>query len=158
MHGYASHLVTPHLDDRLAGYLLVGAQFALLAWLVWPLTPQAWSPLALAFAGGAVAVGFWTLAWNRPGNFNIHPEPRARGRLVTGGPYAHMRHPMYTAVLLFAMAEAVAYVDEWKLLATALLALVLLGKSRLEEKHLRRRYPEYAAYATRVRRFIPGVF
>ena len=69
-----------------------------------------------------------------------------------------MRHPMYTAVLLFAMAEAVAYVDEWKLVATLLLALVLLGKSRLEEKHLRRRYPEYAAYAARVRRFIPGVF
>ena len=41
---------------------------------------------------------------------------------MTGGPYAHMRHPMYTAVLLFAMSEAVAYLDEWKLLATVLLA------------------------------------
>ncbi len=30
------------LDDRIAGHLLVGAQFALLVWLVWPLTPQAW--------------------------------------------------------------------------------------------------------------------
>lgn len=138
-----------------AGSVLVALQFALLGWLVWPFTPQQWTPLALAFAAGALAVGVWTLAHNRPGNFNVHPEPHARGRLVTGGPYRYMRHPMYTAVLLFAAAETAAYMDPWKLLASALLFAVLLGKARIEEHRLAERYPEYPAYAARVKRFVP---
>lgn len=142
----------------LIGRLLVGVQFALIAWLVWPLTPQRWSPAALLLLGGAAALGLWTLAFNRPGNFNIRPEPKASGRLVTGGPYRYMRNPMYSAVLLFAAAEVVAYADGWKIACWFALALVLLVKSRLEEQGLHARFPGYAVYAKRVRRFIPGVF
>ncbi len=139
------------------GAILVAIQFALIGWLVWPFTPQAWSPLALAFAAGAVALGAWTLAYNRPGNFNIRPEPHARGKFVGGGPYRYVRHPMYSAVLLFAAAETTAYHDPWKVVASALLVAVLLAKAVIEERHLAARYPEYAAYAARVRRFIPWV-
>jgi protein-S-isoprenylcysteine O-methyltransferase Ste14 len=142
----------------LAGRLLVAAQFALIGWLIWPLTPQAWSPPALALLAGAAALGLWTLAHNRPGNFNIRPEPKASARLVTGGPYRYMRNPMYSAVLLFAAAEVLAYRDLWKILCWIALALVLLAKVMLEERYLRAVFPGYAAYAKRVKRFIPGVF
>ena len=142
----------------LIGRLLVGVQFALIAWLIWPLTPQRWSLPALVLVGGAAALGLWTLAYNRPGNFNIRPEPKASGTLVTGGPYRYMRNPMYSAVLLFAAAEVVAYADGWKIVCWLALALVLLAKSRLEERGLHARFPGYAAYAKRVYRFIPGVF
>jgi protein-S-isoprenylcysteine O-methyltransferase Ste14 len=142
----------------LSGRLLVAAQFALIGWLIWPLTPQAWSPPALALLAGAVALGLWTLFHNRPGNFNIRPEPKASARLVTGGPYRYMRNPMYSAVLLFAAAEVIAYRDMWKILCWIALALVLLAKALLEERALRALFPGYAAYARRVRRFIPGVF
>ncbi len=140
------------------GRLLVAAQFALLAWLIWPVTPQIWSPPALALLACAAALGVWTLAYNRPGNFNIRPEPKASGRLVTGGPYRYMRNPMYSAVLLFAAAEVVAYADPWKIACWLILALVLLAKALLEERGLRAHFPGYAAYAQRVRRFIPGLF
>lgn len=142
----------------IAGRVLVAAQFALIGWLIWPLTPQAWSPPALVLLGCAVALGLWTLFHNQPGNFNIRPEPKASGRLVTGGPYRYMRNPMYSAVLLFAAAEVVAYADMWKIACWLLLALVLLAKVMLEERALRALFPGYAAYAKRVRRFIPGVF
>jgi len=142
----------------IAGRLLVAAQFALIGWLIWPLTPQAWSPPALALLACAVALGLWTLFHNRPGNFNIRPEPKTLGRLVTGGPYRFMRNPMYSAVLLFAAAEVVAYRDMWKIACWFALALVLLAKVMLEERWLRAHYPDYAVYAKRVRRFIPGVF
>lgn len=142
----------------LAGRLLVAAQFALLAWLIWPLTPQRWSPPALALLAGAVMLSLWAIAYNRPGNFNIHPEPRASGILVTGGPYRYMRNPMYSALLLFAAAEVVAYRDLWKIACWIALALVLLAKAILEERYLRVRFPDYAAYAKRVRRFIPYLF
>lgn len=142
----------------LSGRILVGAQFALLAWLIWPLTPQAWSPPALALLICSGVLGVWTLVHNRPGNFNIRPEPKASGRLVTAGPYRYVRNPMYSAVLLFAAAEVVAYADPWKIACWFGLALVLLAKAVLEEQGLAVRYPGYAAYAKRVRRFIPGVF
>ena len=141
-----------------AGRLLVAVQFALIGWLIWPLTTQAWSLPALALLGCAVVLGVWTLAHNRPGNFNIRPEPKTSGRLVTGGPYRYMRNPMYSALLLFAAAEVVAYADMWKIACWLLLALVLLAKVMLEERALRALFPGYAAYAKRVRRFIPGVF
>ncbi len=142
----------------LIGRLLVAVQFALLAWLIWPLTPQAWSLPASALLGCALALGLWTLLHNRPGNFNIRPEPKASGQLVTGGPYRYVRNPMYTAVLLFAAAEVVAYADPWKILCWLALALVLVAKAILEERGLRAQHAGYAEYAKRVRRFIPGVF
>ncbi len=142
----------------LAGRLLVAAQFALIGWLVWPLTPQAWSPPALALLVGAVTLGLWTLTHNRPGNFNVRPEPKASGRLVTGGPYRFVRNPMYSAVLLFAAAAVLVYADPWKIVCWIALALVLLAKVMLEERYLRATFPGYAEYARRVRRFIPGVF
>ncbi len=141
-----------------AGRLLVAAQFALLAWLIWPLTPQAWSLPALTPLGCAVVLGLWTLVHNRPGNFNIRPEPKASGRLVTSGPYQYMRNPMYSALLLFAAAEVVAYGDIWKIACWLALALVLVAKVMLEERGLREKHAGYAEYAKRVRRFIPGFF
>ena len=142
----------------LAGRLLVTAQFALIAWLIWPLTPQAWSAPALGLVAGAALLGVWTLAHNRPGNFNIRPEPKASGQLVTGGPYRFVRHPMYSALLLFAAAEVVAYADAWKSLAWLALAAVLFAKAMLEERGLRAQFAGYAAYAEKVRRFVPGLF
>lgn len=142
----------------ISGRLLVAVQFALIGWLVWPLTPQLWSPPALALLACAVALGLWTFAHNRPGNFNIRPEPKASGRLVTSGPYRYMRNPMYSALLLFAAAEVLAYADMRKIACWIALALVLLAKVLLEERGLRALFPGYAEYARRVRRFIPGVF
>ena len=142
----------------LIGRMLVAAQFVLIAWLIWPMTPQLWSLPALLLVVGAAGLGLWTLFHNRPGNFNIRPEPKASGRLVTSGPYRFLRNPMYSALLLFAAAEVVAYADPWKFLCWLALALVLLGKAMLEERGLREKHAGYADYARRVRRFIPGLF
>jgi protein-S-isoprenylcysteine O-methyltransferase Ste14 len=65
---------------------------------------------------------------------------------------------MYSAVLLFAAAEAVAYADPWKILAVLLLAAVLLGKAVLEERALAVQFAAYPAYAARVRRLVPWLF
>ena len=140
------------------GRLLVAAQFALIAWLIWPLTPQAWTATALALLICAITLGIWTLLHNRLGNFNIRPEPKASGRLVTSGPYRLVRHPMYCALLLFAAAEVVAYADVWKIACSIALALVLAAKATLEERGLRARFDGYAEYAQRVKSFIPGLF
>lgn len=149
-----------HDPDRALGTLLVAAQFALLALLAGAgamgLAQRAPPADAIVLALGAVALGAWALAANRPGNFNIRPTPRAGGRLVQHGPYRWIRHPMYSALLLGGLACARA---DGALAAVALagLAAVLWLKAGVEERAMLRTHAGYADYVARSRRFVPFV-
>ena len=109
------------------------------------------------------ALGAWALSANRPGNFNIRPEPKTAGHLVTGGPYRYIRHPMYLAVLIATAGFVVGYADFTALRVADLaraaawlgLAGVLHVKSGIEERALRALHPGYAAYAQRTKRLVP---
>lgn len=158
-------LYMPDFFDKqrqLTGHLLVAFQFGLLLLLAVLAAPQVWQghlPLAsLALAGLSVLLSIWTLAYNRLGNFNIHPAPKATGELVTGGPYRLIRHPMYSAVLLGAAAMA-WLVPPWAgVLVWFALLLVLFTKANLEERWLREHHAGYAAYCQQCKRFVPWVF
>ncbi|MHB9051544.1 MAG: methyltransferase family protein [Thiomonas delicata] len=138
--------------------LWVAAQFGLIAaMLLWP-ADWGWSGAGFALGAFAVALVLWVFAHNRPGNFNIRPEPKEGGRLVTGGPYRWVRHPMYVALLLgMAGVAAISHGLAQALLCMALV-VVLYFKAGLEERLLRERWPDYAGYCARTRRFIPGVW
>ena len=111
----------------------------------------------VTLSAGAFLCG-WTLFFNRIGNFNIRPEPKENGRLVTSGPYRFVRHPMYTAVLLL-MAAFVSVDDEpLKIVYWVLLLVVLWIKSSVEEKMLIRKFPDYADYMHKTGRFLPRLF
>lgn len=148
-------------SDRRAGALLVVLQFVLLAGVLGPAAAgwhEAAAPaLAVALATLAVAVGLAAVKANRPGNFNVHPEPRAGGRLVEHGIYAHIRHPMYSALLLLALAAIAVAPEATTLVSAAALAVVLWAKSSLEERWMSAVHPGYAAYRARTRRFVPGL-
>jgi protein-S-isoprenylcysteine O-methyltransferase Ste14 len=90
-------------------------------------------------------------------SFHAAANP-TEGGLVTHGPYRFLRHPIYTAIVLFTFAGAFSHPS---LAASGLAVVVLAGSlARIlpEERLLRARYPEYAAYASRTRRMIPYVF
>lgn len=135
--------------------LLVGLQLAALVAVVLPAGAVAWHAVGYLPIAAAALLGGWTLAHNRPGNFGIFPEPRPAAKLVTTGPYAWVRHPMYLAVLLFAAGFVAGWRGVAHLAAFALLAVVLHAKAAREERLLRLRFPQYAAYAERTRRLIP---
>jgi protein-S-isoprenylcysteine O-methyltransferase Ste14 len=144
------------------GSLLVLLQFgllAVLALLAWPAVEHGAVPrVAWAAAAGALLLFGWTLRANRLGNFNIHPRPRVGGTLVTNGPYAWIRHPMYTAFLLgaFALARTADAGAAW--LAWWVLSLVLWFKSTLEERWMLTQHPGYAHYREQTKRFVPWVY
>ncbi len=72
-------------------------------------------------------------------------------QLATGGPYAYTRNPLYIGTLLVAAGLAMAARSlGLGLLFAAVFAMVYLPVIQLEEQHLRRLFPEYAAYAGRV--------
>ena len=147
---------------RHAGSLLVALQLALLAGLLLLALPAALGQrvpaIAWALAAAGVALGLWALAANRPGNFNIRPTPREGGLLVQRGPYRWIRHPMYTALLVWGTgcAWASATAAGWACLVG--LVAVLAIKAGLEERLMHQAHPAYTAYAARTWRFVPWVY
>jgi len=145
--------------NRPLGSLLVALQFALLAALLAVAARGGhWSPTAIALALAGIALGLSAVWSNRPGNFNIHPEPKAGGTLVRTGPYRWIRHPMYSALLLFGAGCALAAGGAvgWALWIS--LAATLNAKAALEERWMATAHVGYADYRAATRRFVPFLF
>jgi protein-S-isoprenylcysteine O-methyltransferase Ste14 len=148
--------------DQSLGNLLVAAQFALIGLIAWQAGPfflarQA-SDLAWAVLAAGIALGVWAVMSNRPGNFNIRPVPKPGGALVTAGPYAWIRHPMYSAILLMALAGVYGVdIPGRTLVGTAFFGLlgVLWLKAGIEERLMLASHPGYAAYMKASSKFIP---
>ena len=135
--------------------VLVGLQFILIGLMVCPFSPLRLGVIFWSAIVAGAALGVFTLAHNRLGNFNIRPEPKASAQLITTGPYRLIRHPMYSALML-AMAAFVIAEQSWlKLGLWCALALVLLAKASLEERLMRERFSEYENYQERTKRFVP---
>ena len=119
-----------------------------------PRTPTWVSLSGLIFvAAGAAwfALGLRALGWN----LTVFPRPKPQGVLVEHGVYRYARHPIYGGGLL--LFVGIGLISSWPALAaTALLAFIWIRKSRVEERRLEQRFPDYAAYKDRVRgRFLP---
>ena len=139
-------------------FVLVALQLSLIAAIALPFGATGWSALATVLVAAAIAMGLWALTANRPGNFNIRPEPKRGGQLVTSGPYRYVRHPMYLAVLLGTLGFCVGYATPWRWASLAALAIVLAIKAGVEERAMAARHPGYADYARGTKRIVPFVW
>jgi len=80
-------------------------------------------------------------------------------RLVTTGPYAWARNPMYLGHIIFLLGLALTLQSRFAGLLTAVTTVWFHVRVRRDETRLRARFGEpYAAYCVRVRRWIPGLF
>ena len=90
-------------------------------------------------------------------SYHVVANP-TEGGLVTGGPYRYIRHPIYAAMCLFALA-AVAGHSSWSAgLCGALVLASAVIRIRCEETLVAARYPEYAQYTAKTWRMIPFVY
>lgn len=142
------------------GRLLVSVQFGCLLALV--LAPSAGAVsserlvlarFCIGAAGAILGIAFINL---RPA-VTVMPEPKAGAPFITNGIYAHIRHPMYLAVLLF--AAGIALVKWTPVAALLLLALFvdLQVKYRYEDRLLAARWPDAALYQASVGALLPRV-
>jgi len=142
--------------DRLAG-AAVGAQGVLLVWLGWPARPPR-HPLATSAGRLLSAAGLLVAAASArvmgPG-LTPSPVPTEAAELLRGGPFASVRHPIYSGLLLFAAGRALT-AGRSRLLPAGLLVLLLTGKAGWEERLLSARFPDYRQYAASTPRFWPG--
>jgi len=144
------------------GGWVVGQSILLLILLLSPLVARhqwaAWSipiGMLLILPGAILGVaGARSLGTNR----TAFPAPLDSSTLVCAGAYRFVRHPLYGSLMLLGAGWSLAWQSAPALLASLALAILLYRKSLREEALLRAKFPEYAAYASRVRRFIPGIW
>ncbi|HEY2823996.1 MAG TPA: isoprenylcysteine carboxylmethyltransferase family protein [Gemmatimonadales bacterium] len=104
----------------------------------------------------ALSVGLWIWARLTFGRRSFHgsASPTAGG-LVTTGPYRFWRHPIYASILYFILAGVAAHPSALSGACGGLAALAVTVRIGSEERLLRERYPEYAAYARGTKRLVP---
>jgi protein-S-isoprenylcysteine O-methyltransferase Ste14 len=122
--------------------------------------PQPWQPWV-----GAAIFGFALWMFHRTHsdlgrNWSVTLEVREKHVLVTEGIYTRVRHPMYLAFWLWAVAQLVL-LPNWVAGPAGILGfgtLYLVRVSREEAMMLQTFGDEYRAYMKRTARLIPGLY
>ncbi len=139
-------------------YVLVGVQFACMGTILMPgpwVAGNGWF-LTLELSGILLAV--WAIFTMRITKVNVFPEVRNGSRLVTNGPYRWIRHPMYAALLLIALALVCESFSYWRGVCWLALCVDLVVKLSYEERFLGEVFDDYEAYRLRTWRLVPWIF
>lgn len=146
-------IVNLSLIPFLALYILPGLDLR----FGWSQVPPGLSLLA----DGLVLAGY-VLVWlvfreNSYTSRIIEVEPGQR--VISSGPYAVIRHPMYAGSLLLYIFSPLALGSFWTVLLTLSIVWVLVARIKNEEAVLTRDLPGYAEYLQKVKyRLIPGLW
>ena len=139
-------------------YLLVFAQFACITYFLVEgrMLNNAISILILEVI--SIILGLIAIFYMRPRNLSVSPLPKQQALLIKSGPYHWIRHPMYSAVLLFCFARFLGIHTRFSLLILIILFVILMFKMSFEEKMLKEKFESYAEYIRETKRLIPFVY
>jgi protein-S-isoprenylcysteine O-methyltransferase Ste14 len=87
-----------------------------------------------------------------------YPRPRDASTLITRGIYRYLRHPIYSGLIAATLGWALIWLSPAGVGCAVVAAVFFDRKATHEETWLTERYPGYAAYARRVRRFLPYIY
>lgn len=152
-------------DRAVMGAILLGMG----GWLVfmgldarrfgWSHTPLWAQALGAALIVGAFIGWIWVLRANSFAAVEVRLQ-RERGQtVISTGPYAVVRHPMYAYALLLMIGTPLLLGSLWGLIGLVLLMPLLAARALGEEAMLMDGLPGYREYAAKVRfRLLPGLW
>jgi protein-S-isoprenylcysteine O-methyltransferase Ste14 len=149
-------LMSTHAMVQMAIYLVGGLdhRFGWTAGL--PLAAQ------LAALGGCIlgyGLTVWATACNPFFSLIVRIQSERGHTVATGGPYRVVRHPAYAGAVLLAVSLGTLFDSPWALLLGCFDGLLMIMRTRLEDRDLQLELTGYAEYAGRVRyRLVPGVW
>jgi protein-S-isoprenylcysteine O-methyltransferase Ste14 len=131
-----------------------------LPWLYRQLWPSGIWPF---WIGAAVTVaGLLFAVWARhhlASNWSSSVTIKQGHELITSGPYALVRHPIYTGILTGFLGTAIALSQVRGVIGFVLIFVVLWAKLRTEEEWMRSQFGEtYATYAHQTAALVPYLF
>lgn len=154
-------------DERRTGWAFVGVQFVLLAIIIF--VPDRTGPESLTWEWSTTTITLLTaVIWFSVAVMVVAalglgrgltpvPLPNEHAQLRTDGLYRFVRHPIYSGLLMFAIAMAIKSGSVVVSGAAVVLAVLINFKAHWEESRLAQRFPDYPEYAARTPRFVPGL-
>lgn len=137
-------------------FAVAGLDAGRFGWSAMPIALQVVGLAALVFA---MAVTYWAMATNPFLSTIVRIQDDRGHYVVSGGPYRYVRHPMYAMMFLMWPGIALELGSWWALLPAAVIVIVFVIRTALEDRTLQAELPGYSAYAQRVRyRLVPGVW
>lgn len=137
-------------------FAVAGLDAGRFGWSVMPIALQVVGFVALAFA---MAVTYWAMATNPFLSTIVRIQDDRGHYVVTSGPYRYVRHPMYAMMFFMYPGIALELGSWWALIPAAVIAIVFVIRTALEDRTLQAELPGYTAYAQRVRyRLLPSVW
>ena len=119
------------------------------------------TPIVAGAADLLAVAGLIIALWGRivlGRNWNIHPGLKENHELIERGPYAYVRHPMYSGLCLMLLGTVTWYGNKAGYLLFFVCLLGAWFKLHAEEKILTRHFGEsYLSYKARVKALIPFV-
>lgn len=140
--------------------VLLSTNFIPLPWLYHQLWPVGLWPF---WIGAAVTVaGLLFALWARQhlgSNWSRSVTIKEGHELITSGPYALVRHPIYTGILGGFLGTAIALSQVRGFVGFALVFVVFWAKLRMEEEWMHSQFGEtYATYAHQTAALVPYLF
>ena len=121
-----------------------------------PLLLQA---LGLAMYLLSTAFIMWVFRANSFAAPVVKVQAERHHRVISSGPYAFVRHPMYSGIMLFFFGVPLLLGSWWGVVIAPVFAVLFAIRARIEERALVEGLPDYADYAARVRyRLVPGLW
>lgn len=116
-----------------------------------------WAMVALTLTGFSLC---WWARLHLGRLWSFRTTAKADHRIVDTGPYAYARHPIYSGILLAALARAAQSGTPLAIAGFVVLAVAFWLKAAVEEEFLSAELGQdaYRAYAARVRRLVPFLF
>jgi protein-S-isoprenylcysteine O-methyltransferase Ste14 len=129
-------------------------------WLNQPIIPQNDETLQFAIALVAAGLGFSIWArWHLGSNWSASVTVKEQHDLIRTGPYAWVRHPIYTGMLAGGIGTAIAYGELRAFVGLALITAGFIRKMQIEELRMKETFGEqYDKYKAQVCALIPYVY
>jgi len=146
--------------------IMVLATLGFIAMLVFPVLDHrfGWSPVSasMSILGDVlIALGFLFIFFVfRENSYGASTIQVAEGQtVISTGPYAFVRHPMYAGALVMLIGTPLALGSWWGVFAVLLILPVLIWRLLDEERFLRQNLPGYTEYQTKVKyRLLPFIW
>ena len=116
------------------------------------------TPSLMAIEGIGLSLVILSAVQLGPRSYPSSTRPRASNVLVWGRFCRCLRHLIYTGVLIVSLAIFLSRLTLVVGTAYLLLALVTNVRAGIEEQMREERYPEYAEYRRRTKRYVPFVY
>jgi protein-S-isoprenylcysteine O-methyltransferase Ste14 len=116
---------------------------------------------ALGFAMLIASTGYilWVMRTNSFAAPVVRVQTERGHRVIDSGPYAQVRHPMYSGTALYFVGMPLLVGSWWGVAMAPLFVVLFAIRAVLEERALAAQLPGYADYLNRVRyRLVPGVW